>query len=133
MKVSIKQYSQTLFDLTDGKSEQEIVAVVTKFTDQLKNDGQFKNAAKVIEKFEDIYNAKNGIVSALVTSARKLEEVQLKEITEFIKGKYAAKEVVIKNVVDEEIQGGLIVKVGDEVLDSSVISQLKRLQNILSK
>jgi F-type H+-transporting ATPase subunit delta len=133
MKVSIKQYSQTLFDLTTGKSEQEILNIVSKFAEQLKNDGQFKNSNKIIEKFGEIYNAKNGIIEANVTSAKKLEDIQLENIITFIRQKYSVKEVVIKNVVDEKIKGGLIVRVGDEIMDASILSQLNKLKNILSK
>jgi F-type H+-transporting ATPase subunit delta len=133
MKVSIKQYSQTLFELTDGKSEQEILNIVSKFAEQLKNDGQLKNSDKIIEKFAEIYNAKNGIVQACVISARALEDVQVAEISDFIKKKYAVKDVVVDNIVDEKIKGGLIIRVGDEIMDASILSQLKKLKNILSK
>ena len=133
MKISIKQYSQTLFDLTSGKSEQEVLAVVAKFAQLLKDGGQLKNASAIMEKFSQLYSAANGIIDALVTSSRKLSAEQTNQIEKFIKEKYSAKEVVIENIVDEKIQGGIIMKIGDEVLDSSVRSQLKRLQNILSK
>lgn len=138
MKVSIKQYSQTLFDLTDGKSEQEVLDVVRRFAEQLKKDGQLKNAGKIMEKFSDIYNAKNGIVEAEVTTKYKIQDTRLpdgqaryKQIEEFIKEKYSANEVVIKNIVDEKIQGGIIIRVGDEVLDGTVNSQLNRLKKQL--
>lgn len=133
MKVSIKQYSQTLFDLTDGKSEQEVLGVIQEFAQQLKKDGQLKNAGKIMEKFADIYNARNEIVEANVASARKLEEAQLNKIVDFIKEKYAAKDVVINNIIDEKIQGGLIMRIGDEILDASISAQLKKMKNILSK
>jgi F-type H+-transporting ATPase subunit delta len=133
MKISIKQYSQTLLELTDGKSEQEISVIVGKFALQLKNDGQIKNVSKIVQKFSEIYNVKNGIVEATVISARKLENDQIGKIENVIKEKYSAKEVMIENVIDKEIKGGIIVKVGDEVLDGSITSQLKRLKNILSK
>ncbi|MDD5397369.1 MAG: ATP synthase F1 subunit delta [Candidatus Moranbacteria bacterium] len=133
MKVSATQYAKTLFELTENKSQEDVLAIVKKFSEQLKKDGQLKNAGKIMEKFGEIYNAKNGIVEARVTSARKLEEVQLENIAAFIKEKYSAKAVEIENIVDEKIKGGIVIKVGDEVLDASVENQLKKLKNILSK
>lgn len=131
MKVSIKQYSQTLFKLTDGKSEQEVLDIVAKFAEALKKDGQLKNVGEIIKKFGDIYNTKNGIVEAAVISVRKLDESQLVEISSFVKERYVAKEVVINNVVDEKIKGGLIVRVGDEILDASIQTQLNKLKDKL--
>ncbi|HBI34182.1 MAG TPA: ATP synthase F1 subunit delta [Candidatus Moranbacteria bacterium] len=131
MKVSIKQYSQTLFDLTDGKSEQEVLLIVKKFAQQLKNDGQLKNAAKIMEKFGELYNAANGIVVAEVTTKEKIEQEMKNKIEKFLKEKYSAKIVEIKNIIDEKIQGGIIIKVGDEVMDGSVKKQLNNLKKVL--
>ena len=68
MKVSIKQYAQALFDLTNGKSEQDISIIVKNFADQLKKDGQLKNAGAIMEKFGRLYNETHGIVEAAVSS-----------------------------------------------------------------
>jgi F-type H+-transporting ATPase subunit delta len=133
MKISVKQYSQTLFDLTDGKSEQDVLLIVKKFAEQLKNDGQLKNAERIMEKFGELYNAAHGIVLAEITTKEELKKEMREKIEKFVKEKYLAKEVVIENVVDEKIQGGIIIRVGDEVIDGSVANELKKLKNILSK
>jgi len=133
MKTTIKQYAQTLFELTDGKSEQEISAMVKKFAEQLKKDGQIKNAKRIMEKFAEIYNEKNGIVVAEITTKEKIGKDAIGNVEKFIKERYSAKEVVIENNIDEKIQGGIIIRVGDEILDASVSAQLRKLQNILSK
>ncbi|EKE15686.1 MAG: hypothetical protein ACD_11C00113G0002 [uncultured bacterium] len=133
MNVSIKQYSQTLFDLTDGKSESEVSDMVKRFAEQLKADGQLKNVGKIMEKFAELYNTAHGIVAAQVVCHQELSASMLKEVKEFVKKKYDAKEVEIKMIVDEKIKGGIIIKVGDGVLDGSISAQLKKLQNILSK
>jgi F-type H+-transporting ATPase subunit delta len=132
MKISILQYAKTLLELTDGKSEQEILNVTKRFALQLKKDGQLKNAKQIIEKFSEIYYKKNGIVEAVVVTSRKLESQKVKEVEEFVRLKYKAKEVEIENVIDEKIQGGIVIKVGDEVLDGSVNTQLKKLKKILT-
>ena len=133
MKVKSKQYAQTLFELTQGKSESEIDALVLKFVDNLKRNGDFKKSDDVLKDFVKIYNRENGIVEAKVLSARKLSEDQLKEIEKFIIEKYSAKEVVLDSEIDENILGGVSVRVDDEVTDFSVSGQLKRLKSYLSK
>ena len=133
MKVSTTQYAKALLELTENKSEQEIVDVVKNFSEQLRTDGQLKNSAGIIEKFSGLYNSAHGIVDAEVVTSRKLGSEQISRLEIFIKEKYAAKEIIISNVVDESIKGGIIVKVGDDIIDGSVSGQLKRLRNILSK
>ena len=133
MKTSIKQYSETLFELTDGKSEQETLAIVIKFVQKLKADGQLGSAEKIMKKFSQIYNEKKRIVVAEITTREKISQQTAGDVERFIKEKYAAEEVVIENTIDEKIKGGIIIRVGDEILDGSVSAQLKKLKNILSK
>ncbi|MEI7621198.1 MAG: ATP synthase F1 subunit delta [Candidatus Moraniibacteriota bacterium] len=132
MKISTQQYTQALLDLTDGKSEQEILSVLAKFAEQLKKDGQLKNADKIVEKFADLYNSKNGIVVAQITTSQKVENLNIKEIEDFVQRKYDAKKVELKIVVDENIKGGIVIRVGDEVLDASVGGQLEKLKKVLA-
>lgn len=132
MKITVQQYAKTLLELTDRKTEQAVSDVVKKFAEVLKKDGQIKNAGKIMEKFSEIYNAKHGIVEANVISSRELSRDKIQQVENFIKEKYSAKEVIVKNIVDEKIKGGIIIKVGDEVLDGSVSGQLKKLKKSLS-
>ncbi len=131
MKISISQYSQALLDLTDGKSQQEILTVTQKFAEQLKGDGQLKNADKIMEKFADLYNSKNGIVVTQVCVRRDVSQDILKEIEEFVQRKYGAKKVELKIVMDENIKGGIIIRVGDEVMDASIEKKLNKLKQVL--
>ena len=133
MKASIKQYAETLLDLTDKKSEQEISAIVKKFAEILKKDGQIKNVKNIIEKFSELYNKKHGIVEATVVTRQDVERQNVDRIEKFIKEKYSAKAVHIRNIVDENIKGGIVIRVGDEILDSSIKSQLNRLKSVLMK
>lgn len=133
MKISITQYAKTLFELTNGKSEQEVLEVVKNFANQLKLDGQIKNVENIIGKFTQLYNTAHGIIEAEVVTINEIDQEMKNKVEKFVKEKYQAKEVVIKNIVDKKIKGGIIVRVGDEVMDGSINSQLKNLKNILSK
>ena len=133
MKISTQQYAKTLLELTENKTEKEISGIVLRFAEVLQKDGQIKNTAKIIEKFSEVFNAKHGIVEASVTSSRELSSDKVYQVEKFIKEKYLAKKVIVKNIVDEKIKGGIIIKVGDEVLDGSVSAQLKKLERELVK
>lgn len=131
MKISTTQYAKALYEATKGKSEKDVHNVIVNFLKLLQKNGQMKLAKKVSEKFSAIWNKEQGVVEAEVITRYKIQDTMTKEIEKFIKEKYSAKEVVIKNVVDEKIQGGVIIKVGDELLDASVARKLVELKNSL--
>jgi len=133
MKITTKQYAQTLFELTQNKSDGEVDSVVKKFAELLKKNRQLKALPGVIGKFLDIYNKENGIIEADIAVINKLNEQQIESIENFLKKRYSAKKVVLKIKVDKNIKGGIIIKVDDEVLDGSVSRQLQELKKAMIK
>lgn len=131
MKLSAKQYAKTLYEITEGKSQAEIDEIAGNFVKLLVKNNQTKMAGKIIERFNEISNAKEGIVEASVTSREKLSDDLMDKLNNFVKEKYQAKKVVFDNEIDEKILGGIILRVKDEVLDGSVRNHLKNMETIL--
>lgn len=71
---------------------------------------------------------RRGETSALVTSAVPLTEQQLQQLTDALRGVLGGAKVSIDAHVDPDILGGLVVKVGSRLFDSSIRSKLQRLQ-----
>ena len=133
MKITSKQYAQTLFGITDGKSKSEIEKSVLNFARYIYRKRELKLAEKIIEQFAAIYNKEKGIVEAEVITREKMDEVLEKKMKQFVREKYEAKEVVLKNIINKNIKGGLVLKVGDEILDGSVRGRLNELNKILTR
>lgn len=133
MKISIKQYAQALYELTLGKSEQEIDIVVEKFVKELAKNNNIKLSAKIIEKFQDIYNKNNGIIVAQVTSASSLDKEYLEKIEKYLINKYAAKQVILTNKIEASIKGGIILRAGEDILDESVTKKVNSLKIFLAQ
>ena len=128
MKATSAQYAKTLYELTVDKKHQEIDEVISNFIKELNKNGQLRMADGIIKKFHEIHNAENGIVEAEVITKEKINESLENKIKHFVKEKYSAKEVVIHNKIDEKVKGGIIIRVGDEVMDGSVERKLKDLK-----
>lgn len=128
MKISIKQYTQALYDLTLDKSEADVKIVVEKFVKELVKSNQIKSAPKIIERFEKIYNKNNEIIEASVTSATELDKPQMEKIEKYLADKYKARKVILSNEVRPEIKGGIILRVEDEIVDGSVVNRLRGLK-----
>ena len=132
MKISVTQYARTLHESVKDKSQKEIPEIISGFVKILAKNNQVKNSGKIIDKFSDIYNQENGIVEAEIASREVLSNMLSNKIKSFVKEKYQAKEVILKNIVDEKIKGGIVIKVGDELMDASVSKQLRDLKYKLS-
>ena len=73
-----------------------------------------------------------GEVTAEVTSAKALTKAQSDKLATTLKAQVGA-DVKIKATVDETIIGGLIVKVGSKMIDTSIKSKLNALQNTMKE
>jgi F-type H+-transporting ATPase subunit delta len=133
MKINSKQYAKVLYELTKDKSEKEIDSVVLDFSKELRKQRKLKMMDDIMSKFSDIYNKENRIVEVEVISAREIEEGQVKEISSFVKEKYGAKEVILDKKIDEKIKGGIILRIGDEIIDGSISKKIKNLGVLLKK
>lgn len=73
-----------------------------------------------------------GEITAEVTSAVALSDDQKKQLTETLAQK-SGKTVKLNTRVDEALIGGMIVKMGSQMIDSSVRSKLASLQNAMKE
>ena len=62
-----------------------------------------------------------------VTSAVPLEDDELERITQFVSN-LIQREVVVSTRVDESILGGVVIQIGDQLLDGSTRSRLEELR-----
>ena len=69
----------------------------------------------------------NQTVLAEVTSAVELTEDQMSTVRDKVKTMTGAREVEIESTIDRDLLGGVIIKVGSQVLDASLRGQLRRI------
>ena len=73
-----------------------------------------------------------GEMTAEVTTAKSLTKAQSDKLAKTLSGQ-VGKTVTIKQTVDESIIGGLIVKMGSRMIDTSIASKLANLQNAMKE
>lgn len=73
-----------------------------------------------------------GEMTAEVTTAKSLTEAQSDKLAKTLSGQ-VGKTVTIKQTVDESIIGGLIVKMGSRMIDTSIAAKLNALQNTMKE
>jgi F-type H+-transporting ATPase subunit delta len=78
-----------------------------------------------------IADSKNEI-TAEVVSATSLSKSQLDKLAKSLKANFD-KDVNINSSVDENLIGGMIVKVGSRMIDTTILAKLNSLQNTMKE
>ncbi len=87
----------------------------------------------ILDYFVDKVKQLKGIGIAYVTTALNLSEAKKKEIELKLLDTTSFKKMEMHYQVDEELIGGIVIRIGDRVVDSSVRSKLFELQRELLK
>lgn len=89
---------------------------------------RFENLEAIAVKFAELYDQYKGVEVAYVTTATALTPELETKVLSKIK-ELTNKEVTIENIVNPEIVGGFIIRIGDKQFNASIsdkLSQLKR-------
>lgn len=102
------------------------------FVDVLAENGRLSQFGKVVTTFQELVAASRGEVTAHITSAEQLEQEDLEDIlaslTELCE---EDEQLLYTETVDPKIIGGVIVEIGDKYIDMSILSQVKKIQQIV--
>lgn len=98
----------------------------------LVNKGRQAEILNVLEAFLERVKAESGIIKAVVTSAIPLKEAQITALKERLEAGTKRK-IELETIVDSSIIAGLVVRVGDKVVDASYQGEIQTLKKQLSK
>lgn len=87
---------------------------------------------QLVEALQALIADEKGEVTAEVAAAKALTKAQQDKLAKALKAA-VGKDVNIKLAVDESLIGGLVVKVGSKMIDSSIRSKLAGLQNAMKE
>jgi len=82
--------------------------------------------------YDALWREQNKLLPVTVTSAFELDEALVKGIGERIE-EQTGKKVELTSRVDPDVLGGLVLQVGNMVLDASIRSRLERLRKQVAK
>lgn len=99
---------------------------IVNFLKILTNKNKFNDFEDIKSDFETIYNDVNNIKLVDVTSAVELSEEQKQRVVEKLQAKLN-KKIIANWLQDEDIIGGLIIKIDDNVINSSLKNRLEKL------
>ena len=108
-------------------SEKKADILTNTFLKVISNNKRFAKLSSIILQFININSQKRGDILADVTSAEELSDSQKIEIKDQLKS-ILGKKLSLNFNVDRKIIGGLIVKVGSKMVDSSLATKINKLK-----
>lgn len=139
---SYKNFYNVLKSPLISKGEKkEIIENV--FNNRIEND--LKNFFKILidkerissleliqKSFKDLLNENNNIVEGKAITAIPMSKEEIKKLEENLSSKYNAN-IILENIVDETILGGVLVRLGNKEIDGTIKTRLENLKQELSQ
>lgn len=91
---------------------------------------RFRMVPRVESQYRQLLNAHRGIATAEVTTAVPLSAAEARAVADRL-SEMTGRKVVIQPSVDPSIIGGIVARVGDELIDASVRGRLEALKRRL--
>ncbi len=132
MKISARQYAESLYQAAQGHSKIELSGILKKFAFIIGHNRDQAKLGEIIRIFQTIWSKEEGEIFALLQSARPLERSSSQYLVEYLKEKTAAKKISLLEKIDQSLIGGFILKYNNRIIDGSVASSLDALKNKIS-
>jgi F-type H+-transporting ATPase subunit delta len=87
---------------------------------------------RIRREIDAMWQDVNQLLPVQITSAIELDEAVTKEIGDEI-GRQTGRTVELTSTVDPDVLGGLIVRVGNSILDASIRTRLERLRKQVAR
>lgn len=84
----------------------------------------------IYDLYEELRSKQEQVVKAQITSAIKLDEIQQKKLQQALEKRLQIK-IIPQYQEDDKLLGGMMIRIGDRVIDGSVRGKLTRLRKYL--
>ncbi len=125
-KLSNGQKKEILGKILEGK----VTDTMSKFINLLIDKGRIDCLMSIYQRLKEQVDAKKNRLEVEVSSPVNLSKKYQQKLRSKLES-ITNKEVSLNLVVKPELLGGLILKVGDKIIDGSLVNHLKKLENKL--
>ena len=126
-KIMVDEKIQLIDTVFTGKVADEITGILTIIVKK----GRQNVLIDILQLFLEMVSEYQGVIKATITSAVELNNEQLAQIKGKIENS-TKKNVELHTVVNQDLIGGMIIRVGDNVVDASIAGRLKTLKEGLT-
>jgi F-type H+-transporting ATPase subunit delta len=110
--------------------EGSLSSLTYNFLRLLASRSRLAELSAILARFEALVDERRGKVEVTVTVAAPLDASQLADVRQSV-SRSLGKDAVVQQVVDASIIGGMVLRVGDKLIDGSVKTQLDTMRKRL--
>lgn len=128
-KIIKEEKIQIAKNVFEGRISSELLGFLTIIISK----DRYRDIDAILAYFTARVKKYKGIGAATVTTAVPLREEQCKKIEQKLLDTTEYKKMEIRYELDESLIGGMVIRIGDRVVDSSIRTKLSKLQKELLK
>ena len=126
-KINKEEKIKVIENIFGGRASKDIIGFLTII---IKKERQ-KEIVSILEYFISVAKEYKNIGVAYVTTAFELSDEKKKNIVDKLIATTKYNEIEMIYIVDESIIGGMIIRIGDRVVDSSIRTKIDKLSREL--
>ncbi len=107
-------------------------AELLNFLELLIEKGRMQEVFRIRHQLDELWKQENRRIDVTVTSAVELDRAVVEKVGEEIE-RQTGQKVELASRVDDEIIGGIVLQVGNMVLDASIRSRLEKLRKSVAQ
>ena len=129
--LSNNDIARAIYLVSKDKTHTELHDVNKKVVEFLARRQLLSKTPDILERLDKIINYESEKIVVKVSSVRKLKEELKKELIFFLKKRYKVKEIILTEILNEKLLGGVRLEINDEIIDLTVKNKIKKLQEHL--
>ncbi len=128
-KVTKEEKQRTLEEVFGGRMDAELLG----FLKLLLQKDRYSELPAILERFVAAVKERRGIGVAYVSTPAELDAGRKKQIEDKLVSTTKYRTMEMHYAVDESLIGGMVIRIGDKVVDSSIRTKLEGLKRELAK
>lgn len=128
-KIIKEEKLQVIKNIFAGRIDDQLLG----FLSLIVTKDRYNEIDNILQYFVDEVKELKGIGVAYVTTAEALKEEQKKQIVEKLLETTKYEQMEMHYAEDESLIGGMVIRIGDRIVDSSIKTKLDELQKQLMK
>ena len=128
-RISVDEKQKVMSNVFEGRISGELMGFFT----MVINKGRYDHIDEILTYFQDEVKKIKGIGVAYVTTPYELSQPQKKSVEKKLLETAGYKQMEMHYDIDPELVGGMRIRIGDRVVDSSIHTKILKMQQDMMK
>ena len=128
-RISVDEKQTVMSNVFEGRISKELMG----FFSMIVNKGRYDHIDEILTYFQDEVKKIKGIGVAFVTTPLELSDAQKKSVEKKLLDTTGFKQMEMHYDIDPSLVGGMRIRIGDRVVDSSIHTKILKMQQDMMK